>query len=246
VGELRKDDLNIKLARKLFYQTKHGIKEDSNNVKKIKAQLVLQHRKSFNNWLTNEIAKKYYIVCIEAMQTSNLVKSAKGDDEIVGTNVKAKSGLNREIANIGWYQIYTMLQYKIKENSGVLIEVPARNNSITCSVCGHVDAASRDKEDFCCTSCSHVDNADVNAAKVIERKGLVLYILKHDLCKLEDKIYETIFRGDLSWLFTVDTSDYTEFKKNLERKLDISVCEDTPISHNDDTLRKQNESHFYT
>jgi len=41
-------------------------------------------------------------VCIEDLQVSNMVRSAKGTKASPGKNVRAKSGLNRAILDQGW------------------------------------------------------------------------------------------------------------------------------------------------
>jgi len=53
----------------------------------------------------------------------------------------------------------------------LVITVRAAYSSMTCSECGHVDAASRKSQsEFVCTKCHHAENADTNAAKVLHRR----------------------------------------------------------------------------
>ena len=59
----------------------------------------------------------------------------------------------------------------------MLILVPAHHSSQECSECGHTEAANRtDQETFLCQRCGHADNADLNAAKVIKKRGIALII----------------------------------------------------------------------
>ena len=100
-------------------------------------------------------------VCIEALKTRQMTKSAKGTQEKPGKNVKAKSGLNRVILGTGWGQLGKMLDYKVAN----VVRVNPRNTSITCHECGHVEKASRQTQaKFKCVQCGHENNADVNAA----------------------------------------------------------------------------------
>jgi putative transposase len=50
-------------------------------------------------------------------------------------------------------------------------EVDAFNSSRECTACGAVDAQSRKGLRFLCVGCGHEDHADVNAAKVILKRG---------------------------------------------------------------------------
>lgn len=54
-------------------------------------------RKNHLHNLTTELTKSYGVVCIEDLRVKNKSKSAKGTQEAPGKNVRAKSGLNREI-----------------------------------------------------------------------------------------------------------------------------------------------------
>jgi len=44
------------------------------------------------------------MVCIEDLRIRNISKSAKGDKDNHGTNVKEKSGLNKAILYQGWFE----------------------------------------------------------------------------------------------------------------------------------------------
>ncbi len=59
--------------------------------------------------------------------------------ESFGTNVRQKSGLNREILRTGWGQLDQMLSYKCCK----VIKVTAAYTSQRCSVCGHTEASNR-------------------------------------------------------------------------------------------------------
>jgi len=48
------------------------------------------------------ISKNHALVCIEDLQVRNMSKSARGDTENPGRNVRAKSDLNKAILDQGW------------------------------------------------------------------------------------------------------------------------------------------------
>ena len=108
-------------------------------------------------------------VVVEALHSRAMTASAKGSTEEPGCQVKQKAGLNREILATGWGDLRAMLAYKAPR----LIEVDPAHTSQTCAECGNVDAASRRSQAvFLCVACGHADNADLNAARNIRRRGL--------------------------------------------------------------------------
>ena len=155
--------------RKLARKTKF-----SANWKKQKAKISRLHRqaanvrKDFLHKLSTDLAKNHGVIKLEKLQVQNMTRSAKGTVENPGTNVKAKSGLNRSILDQGWGMFATMLNYKLAERGGELVYVDPAYTSQTCAECGVVDKASRkDQATFECQHCGHKDNADVNAARNI-------------------------------------------------------------------------------
>lgn len=81
-----------------------------------------------------------------------------------GRNVRAKAGLNRAIADSAWGELRELLTYKLEERGG--------HTSQTCAECGYRGAENRPSRAlFACAACGHQAHADVNAARVIARRG---------------------------------------------------------------------------
>ena len=119
-------------------------------------------RKDWAHRATTEITRNHGTVVVERLRTKNMTKRARLN------GVAQKRGLNRAILNVGWHQIETMLAYKAFD----LQKVDPAYTSQTCSCCGTVDSRSRkNQEQFCCSACGHMENADLNAAKNIKRRG---------------------------------------------------------------------------
>jgi len=83
-----------------------------------------------------------------------------------------KSGLNRAIGDAAWGK----LKQKVKQvaaKSGVLVhEINPKHTSQECSCCGYISPTNRDKERFLCESCGWIADADIDAAVVIQQRGL--------------------------------------------------------------------------
>lgn len=120
-----------------------------------------------------DLAKSHSVIVVEALNIRGMSKSARGTVETPGRNVKAKSGLNREILAQCWGLFVRILEQKCEEHGAVVVKVPSRYTSQTCAGCGAHDPACRVSRDrWECAHCGYADDADRNAARVIEAIGL--------------------------------------------------------------------------
>ena len=102
---------------------------------------------------------------LSTVSISPVDRAAKGTAEQPGRNVRAKTGMNREISRSGWGLLVRRLEDKAP---GRVEKAPAAYTSQRCSACGHVDGRSRESQArFRCTACGYAGNADVNAARNI-------------------------------------------------------------------------------
>ncbi|MDE2447128.1 MAG: transposase, partial [Alphaproteobacteria bacterium] len=149
----------------------------SANWKKAKAKVTQVHidighaRKDYLHKASTTISQNHAMVCIEDLQIRNMSKSAKGNAETHGKQVRQKSGLNRSILDQGWGEFRRQLDYKLAWRGGHLITVPPHHTSRTCPCCGHVSADNRRTQaKFECVACGYENNADVvGAINVLER-----------------------------------------------------------------------------
>jgi putative transposase len=112
------------------------------------------------------------MIVVEALKIGNMSRSASGDIDNPGRQVKAKLGLNKSILEQGWGEFKRQLGYKMEWLKQVFLEVPAQYTSQDCSQCGHRDKENRKTQsDFACMKCGHQENADINAAKNILAAG---------------------------------------------------------------------------
>ena len=149
----------------------------SNRARRVHGQLRKLHRKQRRrrenaaHRHSRKLADTAEAVVLEDLDTQAMTRSAKGTVEQPGTNVKAKSGLNREILASGWGRLERNLEYK----AGLVVKVDPAYTSQTCAVCGHVSKENRKTQaTFKCTACGHTANADRNAAVNILDRGLPL------------------------------------------------------------------------
>ncbi len=115
---------------------------------------------------------QHALVVLEDLQVGNMSRSAKGNVEQPGRNVRAKTGLNRSILDQGWYEFRRQLDYKLAWRGAHLVVVPPHNTSRTCPECGHVAAENRcSQARFACVECDFEANADHVGAINVLRAG---------------------------------------------------------------------------
>ena len=154
----------------------------SNNWKKAKARVQRIHsriantRKDFLHKASCQISQNHAMIAIEDLQVRNMSKSAKGNSEQHGKQVKQKSGLNRSILDQGWAQFRRQLEYKSAWNGGFIVAVPPQYTSQTCPCCGHASKDNRQTQaEFECVECGFEENADlVGAINILARGHRVL------------------------------------------------------------------------
>ncbi len=153
----------------------------SQNWQKIKRKITKLHiqiadaRNDYLHKLSHKLSKNHAVVVLEDLKVASMSKSAKGTIEEPGTNVKAKSGLNKSILDQGWAEFKRQLGYKLEWLGGLLVLVDPKNTSRCCPKCGHTSKDNRTtQERFLCVECGYKENADfVGAVNVLKRAGHV-------------------------------------------------------------------------
>ena len=165
----KKAKLQRNLARK---------KKGSRNRKKVGRKLarfdakIARRRRDSIHKATTYLAKNHSLIVMEDLKVKNMTKSAKGTKKKPGNNVKAKSGLNRSIMNVGFGEIRRQLEYKCQWYGSELRKVTPNFTSQECPKCHHIAKENRISQSvFCCVKCNHTENADYNATENILAAG---------------------------------------------------------------------------
>ena len=132
---------------------------------------VANARRDHAHKVTRALADRHPAIAVEDLDVRAMTRSARGTVDEPGRNVRAKAGL-RAIADSAWGELRELLAYKLEERGGQFVAVPAHHTSQTCAECGHRAAENRpSRAVFACQRCGHRAHADVNAARVIPRRG---------------------------------------------------------------------------
>ncbi len=136
---------------------------------------IASQRRDFHHQTARKLVNAYDVIVLEDLEVKNMCRSASGTVEAPGTNVAAKSGLNRSILDAGWAAFASILAGKAEEAGRLVVKVDPRRTSLRCSSCGHIAADNRVSQAvFRCQRCGFSLHADVNAARNILRAGLAL------------------------------------------------------------------------
>jgi putative transposase len=157
---------------KVLQQRLARCKPGSNRRAKTKraiAKLKARERDRRRDWVektTTDLARRFDVIRVEALDVRAMTRSARGNLEQPGTRVVQKRGLNRGISRSGWGQLVARLQHKAL---GRVEKIPAAYTSQRCSACGHVASGNRKSQAVfeCEASTAGRCNADVNAARNI-------------------------------------------------------------------------------
>jgi putative transposase len=149
----------------------------SANRRRAKAKVAQVHRRirnrraDFHHKTARALVRECDVIALEDLRIANMVRSASGTLEKPGTNVAAKSGLNRSILDAGWGQFTSILIGKAEEAGRRIVLVDPRHTSINCHQCGARCARPR-QETVICPEHGAID-ADVNGAiNIASRAGL--------------------------------------------------------------------------
>lgn len=135
------------IRKKMQRQGKYGL------VKRIKdreSRIVRNLNHHCSKKLIQECVKNKAGIVLE--QLKDIRKTAK-------SKRKQRYSLN----SWSFHQLRQMVEYKAKKLGVPVFYVEPQYTSQRCSVCGHIDAANRNKKAFQCKNCGKVENADVNA-----------------------------------------------------------------------------------
>ena len=177
----RKLSLNLSARKKLAqlgkaapfdkHQPSRRRRELKHRIQKLQ-QKIRNIRLDFRKKLAHTLAHEYGCVYAEDLRVKNMTASAKGTVDQPGQRVKQKSGLNRAILRVGFYELRQAIGWAQKKTGGELCLVDPRNTSRTCPHCGHVSADNRRTQArFHCVCCGFTANADTVGAINVMRKG---------------------------------------------------------------------------
>lgn len=158
---LEKYDRKLRIAQRSLSRKKKG----SNNKKKAAKRVAKIHRKiarvrdDFQQKQSTKLIKQYGGFVVEKLNIKKMQES----------EIKR---LNKDMSDVGMYGFLEKLEYKCKWNERTFVKVDPAYTSQECPICTHTSTENRKTQSkFECVNCGYEENADVNAAKNILKRG---------------------------------------------------------------------------
>jgi putative transposase len=152
-------------------------KRGSANRRRARAKVAEVHRRirnrrsDFHHKTARTLVNECDVIALEDLRVINMTRSASGTLEQPGTNVAAKSGLNKSILDAGWSQFASILAGKAEEAARRVVFVNPAYTSIDCHQCGR--RCTRPQQDTVVCPVHGGMDADVNGAlNIYARAGL--------------------------------------------------------------------------
>ena len=190
--DVRSDRRKVRRLQRAVSRAKKGSDSRRKKVRRLANASYRQRIANRNQChrITTEIIRTYGHIAVEALRIPNMVRSARGTVEEPGSNVAAKSGLNRSINEQTWGLILQQLTYKAAWAGRTYVEVDPRNTSRTCSRCGTIAPVQQEYRLFRCPECKLTADRDLNAATNILRRseGTPLRAHNPDGCVQKDTL----------------------------------------------------------
>lgn len=200
-ASLAKCEARLKFYQKKLARQQLGSKRREQTKRKIASlyEHMANIRKDFAHKTTHSLVEsEKEIFVLEDLKVKNMTKSPKAkldEDEknYLPNGSSAKAGLNKAILNSCWGLIATFLVYKAIKINKLVIKVPPHHSSQECAKCGHIHSDNRlSQSEFKCVVCNNAENADLNAALVIAKRGVKLLL---DFSKPQSASSESLSAG---------------------------------------------------
>ncbi len=150
-----------KEQRKLSKMVKGSNNRNKQRIKVARLHKHIQNqRNDYLHKLSKKIIDENQIICIESLLVKDMMNDSK---------------LARNISDVSWYRLVSMLLYKADWYNRKVIKVPSTYpSSQLCSKCSYKNSITKDLaiRKWTCPKCGSIHDRDINAAKNILSKGI--------------------------------------------------------------------------
>ena len=152
-----------KEQRKLSKMVKGSHNRDKQRIKVAKLHKHIQNqRNDYLHKLSKKIIDENQIICIEDLKVKDMMSDSK---------------LARNISDVSWSRLVSMLIYKANWYGRTIVKVPKDYpSSQLCHACGYKNSITKDLtiRQWTCPKCGSIHDRDINAAKNILSKGTII------------------------------------------------------------------------
>ena len=153
-----------KLAKEQRKLSKMVKGSNNRNKQRIKVARLYKHiqnqRNDYLHKLSRRIIDENQVICIEDLKVKDMMNDSK---------------LARNISDVSWSRLVSMLIYKANWYGRTIVKVPKDYpSSQLCHACGYKNSITKDLaiRKWICPKCGSIHDRDINAAKNILSKGI--------------------------------------------------------------------------
>ena len=150
-----------KEQRKLSKMVKGSHNRNKQRIKVARLHKHIQNqRNDYLHKLSKSIVDENQIICVESLLVKDMMSDSK---------------LARNISDVSWSRLVSMLIYKASLYGRTIVRVPTNYpSSQLCSKCGYKNSITRDLaiRKWTCPKCGSIHDRDINAARNILSKGI--------------------------------------------------------------------------
>ena len=152
-----------KEQRKLSKMVKGSNNRNKQRIKVARLHKKIQNqRNDYLHKLSKKIIDENQVICIEDLKVKNMMNDSK---------------IARNISDVSWARLVSMLLYKANWYGRIVVKVPSDYpSSQLCSKCGYKNSITKDLaiRKWTCPECGSIHDRDINAARNILSKGIEL------------------------------------------------------------------------
>ena len=152
-----------KEQRKLSKMVKGSSNRNKQRIKIARLHKKIQNqRNDYLHKLSKKIIDENQIICIESLLVKDMMNDSK---------------LARNISDVSWSRLVSMLIYKANWYGRKVVKVPSNYpSSQLCSICGYKNSVTKSLNirKWTCPECGTIHDRDINAARNILSKGIEL------------------------------------------------------------------------
>ena len=176
---LKKNERRLTIRQRRLSRKKKGSKNRGKEAQRVARvhQKIRRQREDYQWKVAKVIASKGDLIGFEDLEIQNMKARCRPQvDPETGRYLrngqKAKSQLNKAISDASWYALRVKTTHQASKLGNQVITVKPRGSSQTCSECGYVSPKNRDKEKFVCECCGYYEDADMQAAQVLQQRTI--------------------------------------------------------------------------
>lgn len=166
ITQLSKQQRRKRKPQKRKVKASRRWRKAQSKIRKVKRQ-VKNRRHNWVHQVATDITRRNSIVVTEKINLKGMTRKAK-----TGKRKRQKTGLNRSLLDVGIGMLKDMIEYKLIEGNGFLIQAPTRQLKPTqrCAKCWELTPKTLADRLHVCSNpaCGHVENRDINSAQVCE------------------------------------------------------------------------------